>query len=285
MLTYPQKVHKPDFDTSNSIRNHLLFNTSSQNKHNQKSLTALKHLKSNITKTGTTIVGVVTKEGVVLGADTRATNRIIAQKNCEKIHDVAPNIKSCGAGTAADNNYVINRVSAELELQRLNTGRETLVNTFLTRLQMHLFRYGGALGVYNIIAGYDAHGPHLCRVSATGAVNQASFMSMGSGSISALGVLETYYRNDLSLKEGMDLVVKAISAGITYDLMSGNNVDIVTLQKGKTEMFRNYLKLGQRVLPPLKYEFKKDNLVVIQTKELVWEDEADEENDKMMIES
>lgn len=55
------------------------------------------------TKTGTTIVGLVTKDAVVLGADTRATGgSTVADKNCEKIHYMAPNIWCCGAGTAAD---------------------------------------------------------------------------------------------------------------------------------------------------------------------------------------
>jgi 20S proteasome subunit beta 2 len=54
-------------------------------------------------KTGTTIVGVIFKGGVVLGADTRATEGpIVADKNCSKIHFIAPNVYCCGAGTAAD---------------------------------------------------------------------------------------------------------------------------------------------------------------------------------------
>ena len=59
------------------------------------------------TKTGTTIVGCMFKDGIVLGADTRATSdTIVAQKNCEKIHYIAPNIYCCGAGTAADTEQV-----------------------------------------------------------------------------------------------------------------------------------------------------------------------------------
>jgi 20S proteasome subunit beta 2 len=54
-------------------------------------------------KTGTTIAGVVYKDGVVLAADTRSTSgSTVADKNCEKIHYIAPNIYCCGAGTAAD---------------------------------------------------------------------------------------------------------------------------------------------------------------------------------------
>lgn len=51
------------------------------------------------TKTGTTIVGVIYKDGVVLGADTRATSGdLIADKNCNKIHYLQPNMYCCGAG-------------------------------------------------------------------------------------------------------------------------------------------------------------------------------------------
>ncbi len=45
--------------------------------------------------------------GVVLGADTRSTSgSTVADKNCEKIHFIAPNIRCCGAGTAADTEAV-----------------------------------------------------------------------------------------------------------------------------------------------------------------------------------
>ena len=58
-------------------------------------------------KTGTTITGVCFDGGVVLGADTRSTNgETVADKNCEKIHYIAPNVYCCGAGTAADTEAV-----------------------------------------------------------------------------------------------------------------------------------------------------------------------------------
>jgi len=73
-------------------------------------------------KTGTTIVGVVFKDGVVLGADTRATEGpIVADKNCEKIHYIAPNIYCCGAGTSADTENTTGLISSQLALHRLAT--------------------------------------------------------------------------------------------------------------------------------------------------------------------
>merc|ERR1711934_1298984 len=96
------------------------------------------------TKTGTTIVGVVYEGGIVLGADTRSTSgTTVADKNCEKIHYIAPNIYCCGAGTAADTENVTGLISSQLELHRLSTGRKSRVKTACTLLKQHLFKYQG----------------------------------------------------------------------------------------------------------------------------------------------
>merc|ERR1711988_429904 len=95
-------------------------------------------------KTGTTIVGIIFKDGVVLGADTRATEGdTVADKNCEKIHYIAPNIYCCGAGTSADTENTTDLVSSQLYLHRLNTGREARTISALTLLKRQLFRYQG----------------------------------------------------------------------------------------------------------------------------------------------
>ena len=74
----------------------------------------------NAMKTGTTISGIVFKDGVVLGADTRSTNgETVADKNCEKIHYIAPNIYCCGAGTAADTEAVTGASPLRLHNHRL----------------------------------------------------------------------------------------------------------------------------------------------------------------------
>jgi 20S proteasome subunit beta 2 len=105
----------------------------------------------------------------VLGADTRATGgSIVVEKNCEKIHYIAPNIYCCGAGTAADTQFVTMFMSSNLELQRLNHGRETRVSSFVTMTSKTLYRYQGHLGAHLIVGGYDVLGPHLCMISGGG---------------------------------------------------------------------------------------------------------------------
>ena len=71
------------------------------------------------TKTGTTICGVVFNGGVVVGADTRATGGdVVADKNCQKIHPLAPNMVCCGAGTAADCDKTTDLIGSQLQLLR-----------------------------------------------------------------------------------------------------------------------------------------------------------------------
>lgn len=83
-------------------------------------LAAAGHVAPKLMKTGTTIVGVVFADGVVLAADTRATEGpIVADKQCRKIHYIAPNIMCCGAGTSADTEMVTQMVSSKLTLHRL----------------------------------------------------------------------------------------------------------------------------------------------------------------------
>jgi len=121
------------------------------------------HVKT--TKTGTTIVGAVFKDGVILGADTRATaGSIVADPDCLKIHYLAPNIYCCGAGTAADTEFVTQMVASELELHRLNTNRESRVSHVEQRLTSHLFKYMGNIGAALIVGGIDINGPSLVRI-------------------------------------------------------------------------------------------------------------------------
>merc|ERR1719265_1746387 len=94
--------------------------------------------------TGTTICGVVFDGGIVLGADTRATaGPTVADKNCEKIHYIAPNIYCCGAGTAADTEMTTALIASQLELLRLRTGTESRVVTCMTMLKRMLYKYQG----------------------------------------------------------------------------------------------------------------------------------------------
>ncbi|OMO81586.1 Peptidase T1A, proteasome beta-subunit [Corchorus olitorius] len=192
-------------------------------------------------KTGTTIVGLIFQDGVILGADTRATaGSIVCDKNCEKIHYMAPNIYCCGAGTAADTEAVTDMVNSQLQLHRYHTGRESRVVTALTLLKSHLFKYQGHVQAALVLGGVDVTGPHLHTIYPHGSTDTLPFATMGSGSLAAMAVFESKYREGLSKEEGINLVCEAICAGIFNDLGSGSNVDLCVITKGHKEYLRNY---------------------------------------------
>ncbi|GBG31813.1 Proteasome subunit beta type-7 [Hondaea fermentalgiana] len=208
-------------------------------------------------KTGTTIVGVVFDGGVALAADTRATGNVIVDKNCEKIHYIAPNIYCCGAGTAADTEMTVSsisilqeplrdthdtgQISSQLELLRLNTAKSSRVVTAMTMLKRHLFNYQGHVSAALVLGGVDATGPHLYTVYPHGSTDKLPYVTMGSGSLAAMSVFETSYKDNLTEQEAIDLVAEAIKAGIFNDLGSGSNVDVCIITKDKVDMKRNFI--------------------------------------------
>jgi len=185
-------------------------------------------------------VGVVYKNGVVLGADTRATaGDEVADKNCEKIHYLAPNIYCCGAGTAADTEKTTELISSQLELLRMNTKVQSRVVTACTLLKRMLFRYQGYIGAALVLGGVDVTGPHLYQIYPHGSTASLPYVTMGSGSLAAMAVFETDWKEGMTEEEAVELVKRAIMAGVWNDLGSGSNCDTCVIRMdGSKEMTR-----------------------------------------------
>jgi len=216
-------------------------------------------------KTGTTIVGVVFKDGVVLGADTRATEGpIVADKNCEKIHYIAKNIYCCGAGTSADTENTTEMVSSRVELHRLATERQPRVVTALTMLKQYLFRYQGHVSAALILGGVDITGPSLYTVYPHGSTDRLPFVTMGSGSLAAMAVFESGWKENLELDDAVKLVQSAILAGIMNDLGSGGNVDVTVITRDGADIRRNCLTPNERLFRNEKgYKYPRGTTAVI----------------------
>jgi 20S proteasome subunit beta 2 len=192
-------------------------------------------------KTGTTIVGVMYKDGVVLGADTRATEGdTVADKNCEKIHYIADNIWCCGAGTSADTENTTMLISSQLELHRMATGKQPRVVTACTMLKRMLFRYQGNVSAALVLGGVDCNGPSLYTVYPHGSTDSLPYVTMGSGSLAAMAVFESEYKSQMTLEEAKALVHAGIMAGINNDLGSGGSVDLMVITKEGHTQLRNY---------------------------------------------
>lgn len=240
--------NKGGFNFENVRRNELLVKTG--------------YTAPGAKKTGTTICGLVYKDGVVLGADTRATEgAIVCDKACEKIHHISSKIWCCGAGTSADTESVTGLIASQLELQRLETGREPRVNGAMTRLKQRLFQHQGHISAALVLGGTDVTGSYVCAVYPHGSTSELPYATMGSGSLAAMAVFEAGYRDDMDEKEAVDLVDQAIQAGIFNDLGSGSNVDICVIPKdGDARYMRDIHKgkLNARLFENKEaYKFKK----------------------------
>lgn len=166
------------------------------------SLSAQGHAVPRATSTGTTIVGLIYKDGVVLGADTRATEGpIVADKNCEKVHYITDSIRCCGAGTAADTEFVTNLISSNMQLHALHTRKRPRVLAALTMLKQRLFQYQGYIGAALVLGGYDSTGPQLFTIAPHGSTDKLPYVTMGSGSLAAMSVFESAWRPEMEVCE------------------------------------------------------------------------------------
>jgi len=234
--------------------------------HDDKDSSSLPQIsKKRLRSTGTTIAGCIVGGGdyVVLAADTRATDdRMVADKRCEKVHCLASNVWCCGAGTSADLDALVRQTKYTLALRNLmkdsignqNYGtnnndddylkgnqhfsesskgifvRPASVSSVCRLLRDELYEGNGNVGANLVLGGYDEQsGAILTAIHPHGSMDVVPYAALGSGGLAAMGVLESRYRKDLTLEEGVALVRDAIAAGIANDLGSGSQIDMCIL--------------------------------------------------------
>jgi len=230
-----------------------------------------------VKKTGTTIAGIMFEDGIVLGADTRATEGdTVCDKNCEKIHYIAPNIYCCGAGTSADTENSTGLISSQLKLHRLATGRESRVVTAQTLLKRMLWKFQGHVSAALVLGGVDVNGGHLYTIYPHGSTDKLPYVTMGSGSLAAMAVFEAHWQPDMKRNAAIDLVKESIFAGILNDLGSGSNIDIVVITKGKVDIYRNLVKMDDRPYSRI-YTFPRGFTKVLSTSHVPHGHEEDQQ--------
>src|SRR3989338_3052538 len=188
--------------------------------------------------TGTTTVGIVCSDGLVLAADKRATSGyLIAYKKFEKVIKITDNIAVTVAGTVSDVQLLVKYLRAELKLKDIRTGKTSSVKEAANLLAN--FVYGNIRrmsmivgGSHFVLGGKDNEGFHLYDISPDGSIALIDdYVSSGSGSVMAFGVLETLYEHGLSVDEGMKMAAKSVNAAVQRDIASGNGIDIFTITK------------------------------------------------------
>jgi proteasome beta subunit len=188
---------------------------------------------SQLVLKGTTTIGVVCKDGVILASDTRVTmGYYVAHKAGKKVYKIDDHLGITIAGTVADAQKVVDILTANAKLYKINMNRPMPVSSAARLVANLLFsaRYI-PLATQVLIGGVDDTGPHVFNLDPFGSLNEEKFVSTGSGSPIAYGVLEDKYKEDMPVKELIPIIVKAVNSAMKRDIASGDSYNVTIIDK------------------------------------------------------
>ena len=197
-------------------------------------------LKDSILKTGTTILGIVCKDGVVMASDRQVTlgNVLVADKRFQKVNPINDYIVVGWAGQVSGAQRISKILPAELKLKELRSKLRPTVKQSASLLSNIL--YSGIRQpsmvpdiVEIFLGGLNEDGSsELYEVSADGALlTIRDYASTGSGMMYVLGLLERQYKKGMSIQEGIELAKESLKSSTQRDVSSGYGIDIFTITK------------------------------------------------------
>ena len=180
---------------------------------------------------GTTTVGLVCSDGVVLATDTRVTaGGFIAHKRGKKLLRIDDNIAMTISGGVADAQYVVDSLKYHTNLYRIEKSRPMPVKAAAQIVSNILFSsrlYPYIADV--LVGGVDTKGGSLFNVDFFGSMNQEKMIATGSGSPVAYGVLEAEFKEGTAAAKVYPLAAKAIIAATRRNVATGDHFDIAVL--------------------------------------------------------
>ena len=186
---------------------------------------------------GATTIGIVCKDGVILSSEKRvAYGHMVMSKSGKKTFVMTNSIGAACAGLVADMQVLIRQVAAYVKLYELDHRRQMSVKSAAKTMSTILFerRYFPYL-TQTIVGGVDDEGPSIYVLDPLGSLIPDKYATVGSGAEIAIGVLETSYKDGLSLEEGKDLVIRAMKSALARDTASGNGIDLLIISKNGTK--------------------------------------------------
>ena len=186
---------------------------------------------------GTTTIGVVCKDGVILASDTRVTmGYFVAHKQGKKVYKIDEHIGMTIAGSVADAQKVIDIITANAQLYRINLNRRMPISS-AARMTSNLLFSARGLMAQILVGGVDDTGPHLYNLDPFGSLTEDKVTSTGSGSPLAIGVLEDKFKEGMTVEQALPIVARAVNAAMKRDVASGNNYNIIVIdEKGYREL-------------------------------------------------
>lgn len=185
---------------------------------------------------GTTTIGIVFADGVILATEKRATmGLMIASKKAKKVYQVADRIGMTTAGGVGDAQQLARILNVECNLYQIRRSRPITVGATATLLSNYLnqnryFPYYVQL----LVGGVDEKGPSVYSVDAMGgATKEEEIVATGSGSPMAYGVLEDRFKPDMTEEQAIEIAVRGLKSAMKRDAGSGEGIHVVAITKDK----------------------------------------------------
>ena len=182
---------------------------------------------------GTTTVGLKAKDGVVLCADMRASaGYFIANNNTMKIQKIDDHVGMTMAGGVADAQNITDILRYHANIHRIQK-QEPIPIKSLTRLTSLIFHQnrGYPFIADILVGGYDNDGPALFNIDMFGSVEEKTYVTTGSGSPVAYGLLEEEFREELTVEEAKVVALRAVKAAITRNIGTGDGINVSIIDK------------------------------------------------------
>ncbi len=181
---------------------------------------------------GATAVGIAYKDGVVLGAERRITlGSFVRSKSGKKVFKVTETVGAVCAGMVADMQNLVKEVGVYSKLKELEARKALKPNSVAKLMSTLMFQNRYAPLLTQVILGGVGDKPIVYVLDPLGSVISDQYATVGTGEETAIGVVEAGYTPTMTQKEAHDLLVAAIKAAVARDAMSGNGIDILTIDK------------------------------------------------------
>jgi proteasome beta subunit len=161
---------------------------------------------------------------------------MIVSKGGKKVFKITDKIGAACAGLVSDMQILTKEVEAYVNLFNLDVGRPISVRSAAKLMSNILFnRRLAPLITQTIVGGTDEEGASIYVLDVLGSVIPDKYAVVGSGTEIAVGVLEEGFKDNMTVEEAKDLVVRATKSAISRDIMSGDGIDILTITRDVTQ--------------------------------------------------
>ena len=193
---------------------------------------------------GTTTVGIQATDGIVLCADMRASaGYFIATNTTMKIQKIDVHAGLTLAGGVADAQNIVDVLRYHSNIHRVEKQRPIRIASLARLCSLIFHQNRGYPFIADIlVGGYDEDGPSLFNVDAYGSIERKQYVSTGSGSPVAYGLLDNEYNNNLTVDKAKILALRAVKSAIIRNAGTGDGINIAIINKKGFQLLTNEQK-------------------------------------------